>query len=187
MKILQEFVDDKNIIEILKKNEFIKNIDLFSIDIDGIDYWVIEKLPYKFSKIAIVEYNSNFGSELEVTVPNISRFNRTVYHYSNLCFGASLKAIVKLMQSKGFTFLGTNKSCVNAFFVIDDEVKKLNITLPDINNLDQFTNSNIRESRSVDGKLNFLSGKNKIKSISDCEVINLSKTDHKKVKIKELL
>ena len=35
--------------------------------------------------------------------------------------------------------------------------------MPDINNLDQFTNSNIRESRSVDGKLNFLSGKNKIK------------------------
>ena len=186
IEILEEFINDKNIVDILEKFNFSKNIDLFSIDVDGIDYWIVKKLPPKFSKIAILEFNSNFGPELEVTVPNIPKFNRTEYHYSNLCFGASLKALINLMKSKGFSFIGTNKSCVNAFFVVDEEVNKLDLNLPDEKNLQKFTKSNIRESRSVEGKLSFLSGINKIKSISECDVIDLSSTDYEKIKIKNL-
>ncbi len=187
LQILQKTVNEENIIDILNKFDFNNGVDLFSLDIDGIDFWILKKLPKKFSKIAIIEYNSNFGSELEISVPNIPNFNRTDYHYSNLCFGASLKAIINLMKLKGFTFIGTNKSCVNAFFILDEEVKKLRVKLPTTEDLKRFTDSNIRESRSTDGVLNFLSGKNKIKSISECEVINLSSRNYDKVKIKDLI
>lgn len=187
LQILQKSINEENIINILKKFDFLNEIDLFSLDIDGIDFWILKKLPEKFSKIAIIEYNSNFGSELEISVPNIPNFNRIDYHYSNLCFGASLKAIINLMKSKGFTFIGTNNSCVNAFFIVDEEVKNLGINLPKIENLKKYTESNIRESRSTEGHLNFLSGKNKIKSISECEVINLSSENYDKVKIKDLI
>ena len=30
-------------------------------------------------------------------------------------------SLINLMKSKGFSFIGTNKSCVNAFFVVDEE------------------------------------------------------------------
>ena len=54
-------------------------------------------------------------------------------------------------------------------------------------NLKSFTNSNYRESRSIEGNLNFLTGKNKINEIKECEVINLDNHKNEKVKIKELL
>ena len=54
IKIHNNFVNPGNINEILKKNGFIDNIDLFSIDIDGIDYWVIKELKPEISKIFIL-------------------------------------------------------------------------------------------------------------------------------------
>ena len=58
-------------------SEFLDGIDLFSLDIDGIDYWILKELPIGFCKILVVEYNPYFGSEFKITVPNIKNFNRT--------------------------------------------------------------------------------------------------------------
>ena len=91
------------------------------------------------------------------------------------------------MSSKGFVFVGVNKNCINAFFVNEDEIKNINLEIPNSQNLSNYTNSNYRESRSIDGNLNFLTGENKINEIRDCEVINLFNQKNEKVKIKELL
>tara|TARA_B110000211_G_scaffold234518_1_gene304550 strand:- start:4824 stop:5738 length:915 start_codon:yes stop_codon:yes gene_type:complete len=187
LNIVESFINDKNILSILSEKGFIKNIDLFSLDIDGIDYWVLEKLPNNFSKIVILEYNAIFGPELEVTVPNIERFNRTKYHYSNLCFGSSLKAIINLMIKKDFIFVGTNLSSCNAFFISRDQIHKINLIIPDNINLNSHTNSFIRESRTKKGLLNYLSGKSRIKAIKDCEVINLKDDSKKILKLKNLI
>ena len=80
--------------------------------------------------------------------------------------------------------MGSNIACFNAFFVLESEVKKLNLTLPDINDLTKYTTSYIRESRSIENKLNYLSGKQKLKEIENCEVIDLSNPEKKLVKIK---
>ena len=82
-----EKIDSSNINETLKLYNFDEKLDLFSLDIDGIDYWIINELPENFAKIAVIEFNPNFGSVAKVTVPNIKEFDRTSYHYSNLCFG----------------------------------------------------------------------------------------------------
>ena len=187
LKIIEKLVNNENINETLKENGFNNKVDLFSLDVDGIDYWILKSLPSNFSKIIVVEYNSTFGGDLEITVPNIPKFNRTNYHYSNLCFGASLKAIIKLMKNKNYVFLGTNLSRVNAFFISKTELSKVNLNLPNENDLSEHINSNIRESRSVDGKLSYLSGINKIKEIENCEVIDLSEENLAPIKIKELL
>ena len=92
------------------------------------------------------EYNAVFGENLEISVPNIDNFNRTNYHYSNLCFGASLKAIVKLMKTKNYVFIGTNLTRVNAF-LLKNQLSKLNIDIPDDKNLKDHVDSNVRESR----------------------------------------
>ncbi len=187
LKIINKKINSENISDLIENSDCFFNLDIFSLDIDGIDYWVLNELPVKFSKIAVIEYNANFGPTLEISVPNIKNFNRTEYHYSNLCFGASLRAIINLMKSKGFKFIGVNKSCINAFFINEDFIQDLSLETVNERNLENFTNSNYRESRSFEGKLTFLSGKNKINEIRNCDVINLANSDSEKIKIKDLL
>jgi len=174
LTIIETAITSENILHILNSNNFDNNLDVFSLDIDGIDYWILEVLPEKLSKILVLEYNPTFGPNLEITIPNLNDFDRKKYHYSHLCFGVSLKALVTLMNKKKYVFVGTNIACFNVFFVLESEVKKLSLNLPDINDLTKYTTSFIRESRSIENKLNFLSGKQKLKEIENCEVIDLS-------------
>jgi len=116
LAIEENVVDKKNIKSLLSKHSFDNEIDIFSIDIDGVDYWIIKELPDQISKIFVAEYNPYFGSNLEITVPYLEEFNRSKYHESNLCWGMSLKALINLMLSKGFRFIGSNSLRNNAFF-----------------------------------------------------------------------
>ena len=186
LKIIEDFVNSENINKILEENSFNKEIDLFSLDIDGIDYKKKKKIPNNFSKIIVAEYNSNFGHEFEITVPNIKKFNRTKYHYSNLCFGASLKAIINLLEKKNYTFIGTNISKLNAFFISNNELNKINLDIPDKRYIKKFTNSNLRESRDENGKLSYLSGDKKLNEIKNCEIIDVSNGKEKLLTIREL-
>ena len=186
LTIIETAITSENILHILNSNNFDNNLDVFSLDIDGIDYWILEVLPEKLSKILVLEYNPTFGPNLEITIPNLNDFDRKKYHYSHLCFGVSLKALVTLMNKKKYVFVGTNIACFNAFFVLESEVKKLSLNLPDINDLTKYTTSFIRESRSIENKLNYLSGKQKLKEIENCEVIDLSNPKEKLVKIKDI-
>ena len=187
LKIVNKEINSKNALDILKKDEMLNDLDLFSIDIDGIDYWVLDKLPKFFSKIVVLEYNPTFGFELEITVPNIPNFNRTEYHYSNLCFGMSLKAAINLMDKKGFYFVGSNFLKNNAFFVSKKYKKKKYFKNLKIDNSKSNVDSNFRESRDLNNKLNYLNGNKKIKEILNCKVVNLENRKKKIVKIRDLL
>ena len=186
LRICNKQITFDNINDILKQYSNFE-IDIFSIDIDSIDYWIIKKIQKNISKIFIAEYNPVFGPTLEVTVPNIPGFNRTKYHYSNLCYGMSLKALINLMNKKNYSFVGTNLQKMNAFFVlnelnVDDIFGNLKIK-----NLNHYTDSNIRDSRDKKYKLNYLTGENKLKEIQDCEVINLENNNEELIKLKDLL
>ena len=43
------FIKQMNIENILKANNFLKDLDIFSLDVDGIDYWILKVLPEKIS------------------------------------------------------------------------------------------------------------------------------------------
>ena len=187
LTVLEEKINTSNINQILNSTNFSDNLDFFSLDIDGVDYWIIKELPINFSKIAVIEFNPNFGSTAKITVPNLKEFNRSNYHYSNLCFGASLSAIIQIMNEKNFTFVGTNQFRCNAFFVNNNYLKMVNSNIPDQNNIDEFVNSYFRESRDENGNLNYLNKQDIVEKIKDCEVIDLNSDTEKKVKIKDLL
>lgn len=123
LNVLEKNISPENINEILNTNvDF--DIDIFSIDIDGLDYWVLDQIKAKISKVIILEYNSIFGHEKELVVPNLKNFDRTKAHYSNLYYGGSLKSYVSLMAKKGYYLLGVNRLRNNAFFINDDFSKK---------------------------------------------------------------
>ena len=185
LKIINKFATPENINSLLDNSNFHKDIDLFSLDIDGIDYWIIKKLKKNISKIFVAEYNPYFGPDLEITVPNINNFDRTSYHYSSLCWGVSLKSLIKIMIEKNYTFVGSNDLRNNAFFVSNDHIDKIKLKKPNLENLFEFTNATYRESRDQIGNLTFIEPKKILYEIKDCEVIDL-KSD-KLVKIIELL
>ena len=186
LRVVEQKISTENINNIISENcDF--NIDIFSLDIDSVDYWIIDKLDSNLCKIFVAEYNSVFGGTLEVTVPNLDNFDRKTYHYSHLCYGMSLKALINLMAKKNFYFIGTNSVKNNAFFVSKDYPKEEYFKNLEIENLTYYTDSNIRESRNTKGDLNYLSGKKKIKEIQDCEVIDVSSDTNRKVKIKDII
>ena len=187
VKILNRKIDSENILATLKEFNFFDNIDLFSIDVDSIDYWILEKMPKKFCKLIVAEYNPYFGSNLEISVPNDKNFDRSKYHHSNLCFGASLKSIINLLDKKGFVFLGTNLFKNNAFFVNSDFKDNLFLEIPNNNELNSFTNASFRESRDINNKLNFIDPKDILNEIKKCKVVDLSSSENKVKKIEDLL
>jgi len=184
LKIYNNFIEPETITEILKKNNFDKDLDIFSIDIDGVDYWVIKELPDKISKIFIAEYNPYFGPDLEITVPNIKNFNRTNYHYSNLCWGSSLKAIIDVLKKKGFSFIGVNNLKNNAFFVLNEYSNLISLNQAK-QNLSAYTDAKYREGRDKSNKLTYHSPEDVINIIANCEIIDLK--DNQKKKISECL
>lgn len=185
LRIVNKQIDSENINLILSKNCNFE-IDVFSLDIDGLDYWVIQELKPKISKVFILEYNAVFGPYHEVTVPNIKNFDRTKAHYSNLYFGASLMAYINLLKEKGFYFLGVNRLRNNAFFINEDFSKEKYFKNLSILSLNECTNANFSESRDKNGNLNFLRKEQKIELIKNCEVVNLKDKKNKLVKIKDL-
>ena len=150
-------------------------------------YWILKELPKNFCKILVAEYNPYFGDKFKITVPNIKNFNRSSYHYSNLCFGASLPALIDLLKTKGMDFVGTNLFKNNAFFVNNDFVKMLN--LEKINELDLklYVNANFRESRNISGSMSYIDPKNVLNQIKDCKIIDLSNSINEEKKIIDLI
>ena len=99
-----------------------RDVDLFSLDIDSVDYWIAEGLIRAGFRpsIVVVEYNSTWGPDLAVTVPRTFSGSFRDAHPSHLYFGASLSAWKSLWGSAGYRFLGVERNGVNAFFVLPE-------------------------------------------------------------------
>lgn len=115
------FITVENIERILFENRIIGEIDLLSIDIDGNDYWVWKAIQKNNvnPRVVVIEYNASIDPEWCVTVkyePNFDRFKKV----SALYHGASLSALTKLAESKGYRLIGCDSWGVNAFFVRSD-------------------------------------------------------------------
>lgn len=98
-----------------KKN----GLGILSIDVDGNDYWFLEKLVITKPAIIVAEFNLAFGL-LPISVPYDFAFDRTVNHESWTYYGASLSAINHLCSLHGYSLLEVSQNGVNAFFVRDD-------------------------------------------------------------------
>ncbi len=120
VRIAQAFVTAENIESLLAQNGVANEIDLLSIDIDGNDYWVWKAIDIVRSRVVVIEYNATLGTEQSVTVPYDPEFDRLAKHPSGLYHGASLRALTKLAESKGYRLVGCDSCGVNAFYVRDD-------------------------------------------------------------------
>lgn len=164
------FITRENINSLLDESGFDKDLGILSIDIDGVDYHVLEVLERWTPSILIVEYNAIFGFTTPVSVPYDANFYRGSKHYSNLYYGANLPAFLYLADRKGYAFVGTNSVGSNAFFVRRD---LLNDKVQEVTLQENLNDSSFRESRDVNGSLTYLSGHARRQPIADLPLIDV--------------
>jgi hypothetical protein len=128
IKVVNSLVYKENINNQINAHFLNDEIDFLSIDVDGIDYYLLEKINIK-PKLICIEYNHWFGSEQSVTVPYDKNFIWKRDYYS----GASLLALTKLAKTKNYHLIATDSSCTNAFFIHNDYKYKFEILDPVIN------------------------------------------------------
>jgi hypothetical protein len=114
------FITPDNIDALFAKHGFGGEIGLLSIDIDGNDAWVLERIAGVSPAILICEYNAMFGDLQPLSVPYDPAFSIEKAHPSMLYFGASIGAMRRIAEAKGYRFVGTCSNGVNAFFVRND-------------------------------------------------------------------
>lgn len=123
VKVIQCFVTVDNINDILVENHILENIDLLSIDIDSNDYWVWKAISVIKPRVVVIEYNASFGDDKSLTIKYDPNFRKSDTFPFGLYHGASLAALTKLANSKGYILVGCNSHGVNAFFVRKDVAK----------------------------------------------------------------
>jgi len=183
LNAITAFITKDNINSLLEKNKMTSDVGLLSVDIDGNDYYVWKSIDVVKPIIVVVEYNAVFGDIHSLTVPYNPDFFRTKAHYSNLYFGASLRALIDLGKEKGYTFIGTNTNGVNAFFIRNDFAPKIVSLLTYISAYP----STVREAQGRNGGLILLGGLDRYKIIKDCKIYNLNRNDYTNLeKLKEI-
>ncbi|CAN5555494.1 hypothetical protein BH09GEM1_BH09GEM1_23550 [soil metagenome] len=164
------FLTRENINEVLLGSGFARDLGILSVDVDGIDYWLLEAIESYTPRILIVEYNAVFGGERCIAVPYDPILSRRAKHYSELYFGASLGALAYLAKSKGCSLVGVDSAGVNAFFVrtdlLGDQLKEMAVR-------DVFVETKVRQSRNEEGKLNYLGPDARRHEISGMPVVNV--------------
>ena len=133
---INEQVESDNIYSIFKKYNLEYQYDVFSLDIDGIDYWILKELIDKNlfnSHIIVLEYQDIIGPEKSLTVPNLKNFNANDYDcYGGPNFaGASLLSYIKLLSEK-YVFVGCESLGYNGFFLNKRQLKSKDMEIKNI-------------------------------------------------------
>lgn len=124
--LIQAWITAENVNDLIRNAGVEGEIDLFSLDVDGVDYWIWKALDVISPRVVVVEFQSAWEAHRAVTVPYSPEFvaqwcevgetGGSLAQYS----GASLPAFVALAKQKGYRLVGVNSLEYNAFFVRED-------------------------------------------------------------------
>lgn len=112
-------IDAENINAVCEKLGIPEEIDLLSIDIDGNDYHVFDRMSRVRARVVVLEYNPLYPPPMRL----VGAYDPN-YSYSDQTYiGASLQSLCDLAESKGYQLVGTSISGINAIFVRKDLAK----------------------------------------------------------------
>lgn len=116
LTLVEAFVRAETIDGLLEPLGLPQDVDLLSIDIDGNDYWVWERISAVRPRVVVIEYNASFGRTAAVVQP----YDSDAVWDETSAFGASLAALDSLAGRKGYRLVGCSNAGVNAIFVRND-------------------------------------------------------------------
>src|SRR5262249_5727343 len=123
--VVEAWITAENVNDLIRDHGFAGEIDLFSLDMDGVDYWIWKALECIRPRVVVAEFSACWGPHQAMTIPYDPQFvaNSAVSDEdgtSQYYFGASLPALVKLGREKGYRLVGCDRTGLNAFFVRSD-------------------------------------------------------------------
>lgn len=116
LRVLEAFITRENINALLKGGGAAGEIDFLSIDLDGNDYWIWEAITAVEPRVVSIEYNAT----LRPPISAVMKYNPSHVWSGTNYFGASLTALERLGDRKGYRLVGCNITGTNAFFVRKD-------------------------------------------------------------------
>jgi hypothetical protein len=145
------WITRENVNDLISSAGFSGEIDLLSIDLDGMDYWVLQAINCINPRVIVVENNSPWGAGRSITVPYQADFAATwvdgIPEYS----GASVPAFVKLLKTKNYRLVGMESRRANAFFIRNDICAK---EIPEVSaewcfSLNHWTEDELQHGKAV--------------------------------------
>ena len=117
INVVKKFIDKDNLNSIIDDRFHNDDeIDFFSIDVDGNDYYLFENLKVR-PKVICIEYNFWYGPDVKCSVPYDKNFT---WEIGSTYSGASLNSLCELAKRKGYYLIALESHCVNAFFIRSD-------------------------------------------------------------------
>ncbi len=171
VRAVPAFITAENINSLLAENGFSGGLGILSVDIDGNDYWVLKAVDPLDAALLVVEYNPIFGDVHALTTPYAPSFGRFDLHHSGLCFGASIVAVQRLAEARGYTFVGSCSHGINAFFVRNDLMGRLEGRIAEFKAWPGLH----RDSRDREGRLNHIGGAARFDQMKEAVVWDLDR------------
>jgi hypothetical protein len=112
-KFTQAWITAENVNQLIADSGAQGPIDLLSLDIDGMDYWVWKAIDVISPQVVVCETHNLIPADRALTVP----YDRAFVCASEDYRGASVAAMCKLAREKGYRLVGTHRFGFNAFFV----------------------------------------------------------------------
>jgi hypothetical protein len=115
------FITRDNINELIASAALGTEIDFLSVDVDGNDLFIWQAIDAVNPRVVALEYNAKFPPPHEYSI---------AYHAEQVWdgtdrMGASLSALTRLSEQKGYVLVGCNIAGANAFYVRRDLVGDL--------------------------------------------------------------
>ncbi|XME04330.1 hypothetical protein QYZ88_009175 [Lachnospiraceae bacterium C1.1] len=167
---VHRFITAENINSIISDAGYAGKIGILSIDIDGNDYWVWKEINVIDPDIVICEYNPRFGKDEAVTIPYDPEWTRFKVSYTGAYFGASIRALTELGNTKGYALVASDSHGANLFFVkkelLNDRVKEVTVE-------QAYVKNNYRDTRDKNGLLDYLSFEKVVEKIHDLPLVHV--------------
>lgn len=125
-EINQAWITKDNVNKLLLNSGIKGEVSLFSLDMDGVDYYIWEAIEVISPRICVFETHNIVPTDLSLTIPysdNFFAFNKVGAEQDFR--SASLLAMDKLSKEKGYTLVGSHRHGFNVFYVRNDLLNDL--------------------------------------------------------------
>ena len=120
-KLISAWITAENVNDLIAAQGFSGEVDLLSLDMDGVDWWIWKALETVKPRVVVAEIADWFPPDQSVTVPYKPDFQASYgENYALIYGGASLGAFVALAKKKGYRLIGCQRYGFNVFFMRND-------------------------------------------------------------------
>ncbi len=121
-RFVHAWIDAANVNDLIRNQGVEGEIDLFSLDIDGMDYHIWKAIDCIRPRVVVLESNNHgWGPEASYTLPYKPDFAAAPGEF----FGATLEAFTRLGREKGYRLVGSHAYGFNVFYLRDDVAPEL--------------------------------------------------------------